>query len=327
VLRSRFLITLILVMTGGAAGPGDPINTETTPATTPSTPPSQTFPAPPPATTFADAKAQSEQVTKPEVESTFIPIKARGLLGSTKEIRLAATIYRPNQSGTFPVVIFNHGSTGMGAIPTTRSFTYEAQAEYFLERGYAVVVPMRKGRGKSEGTYAESEERRCDFSTWSPGIESAMEDVDGVLEYLSTQPYADVSNILLAGISRGGFLAVTYAAKGKYRSDVRGVINFVGGWVGEARSCRDDFNRWSYSQLGQLTKLTMLWLYAEGDAYYSSNAIKGYVQAFADGGGVADFHLFSTVPGNGHHLANYREIWKAAADQYLSSLVMGKSQE
>ena len=313
-------------MAGWAAGPGDPIKTETTPATAPSTPPSQTFTAPPPATTFADSTAQSEQATKPEVESTFIPIKARGLLDSTTEIRLAVTIYRPNQSGKFPVVIFNHGSTGMGAISTTRRFTYEAQAGYFLERGYAVVVPMRKGRGQSEGTYAESEERSCDFSTWSPGIESAMEDIDGVIEYLSPQPYADVPNILLVGISRGGFLAVTYAAKGTYRSDVRGVINFVGGWVGEARSCRDDFNRWSYSELGKVTKLKMLWLYAEGDAYYSPNAIKGYVQAFADGGGVADFHLFSTVPGNGHHLASYPEIWKATADKYLYSLVMGKSQ-
>jgi dienelactone hydrolase len=325
-LRTGFLIALILVMTGWAAGLGDPIKTETTPATAPSTPPSQTFTAPPPATTFADAKAQSEQATKPEVESTFIPIKARGLLGSTQEIRLAVTLYRPNQSGKFPVVIFNHGSTGMGAIPTTVSFTYEVQAGYFLERGYAVVVPMRKGRGQSEGTYAESEERSCDFSTWSPGIESAMEDIDGVIEYLATQPYADGPNILLAGISRGGFLAVIYAAKGKYRRDIRGVINFVGGWVREARSCRDDFNRWSYSELGKLTKLKMLWLYAEGDSFFSPNAIKGYVQAFADGGGVADFHLFSTVPGNGHSLASYPEIWKAAADKYLDSLVMGKSQ-
>jgi dienelactone hydrolase len=143
----------------------------------------------------------------------------------------------------------------MGAIPTRRSYTYAVQAQYLLSRGYAVVVPMRKGRGQSEGTYAESEERSCDFATWAPGIASALEDLDGIIEYLAQQPYADMSRLLLAGQSRGGFLSVAYAAKGTYRNQVKGVINFVGGWVFEG--CPNDFNRWSYGELGKLTTLNM----------------------------------------------------------------------
>jgi dienelactone hydrolase len=235
---------------------------------------------------------------------------------------LEATLYRPNPTDTFPVVIFNHGSTGMGAIPVSRSFTYAVQATYFLRRGYAVIVPMRKGRGQSEGAYAESEERSCDFTTWTPGIASALEDLDGVIEYLSQQPYADVSHLLLAGVSRGGFLSVAYTAKGKYRSNVKGVINFVGGWVGGR--CPNDFNRWSYGEFGQSTTLNMLWLYAEGDSYYSPTAIHGYVQAFRDSGGVADFHLFRQVPENGHRLANYPDLWQATVDKYLDALARGQ---
>ena len=262
--------------------------------------------------------SQAKQTAAPQVECVFIPIKSRGALGSTKVLRLETTIYRPDQSGRFPLVICNHGSTGIGAIPTTKTLKYEIQAKYFLSRGYAVVVPMRKGRGRSEGSYSESEKYSCEFYTWKPGINSAIEDIDGVIEYLSEQPYADVSSIVLTGISRGGFLSVAYAAEGKYRDNVKGVINFSGGWVGEG--CRKDFNRWSYSRFGKLTKLRMLWLYAKGDSYYSSRAIETYFQAFAKKGGVAECHLFDKVPGDGHILAFYPSIWKTATDQYLDSL-------
>jgi hypothetical protein len=35
----------------------------------------------------------------------------------------------------------------------------------------------------------------------------------------------------MAGISRGGILSITYA--GMHPREVSGVINFVGGWMGE----------------------------------------------------------------------------------------------
>ena len=276
-------------------------------------------------TAVTGASAQRSHATPPEGESTFIPITSREDPGTPRTLRLEAILYRPNPTDTFPVVIFNHGSTGMGAIPTRRSYTYAVQAQYLLSRGYAVVVPMRKGRGQSEGTYAESEEPSCDFATWAPGIASAMEDLDGIIEYLAQQPYADVSRLLLAGQSRGGFLSVAYAAKGTYRSQVKGVINFVGGWVFEG--CRpNDFNRWSYGELGKLTTLPMLWLYAEGDPSYSPNAIKSYVQAFTESGGVVDFHLFRQVPENGHRLLNYPDLWQAPVDKYLDALARGQRQ-
>lgn len=258
---------------------------------------------------YPDAAAQ---------ETTFIPIKAKGWFGSVKDIRLEATIYRPTGDGKLPLVVFNHGSTGMGAVPTSRTYRYERQARFFVDRGFAVIVPMRKGRGKSEGSYAESEARTCEFNTWYSGIDSAIEDVNGVIAYASTLPYVDSSRLILSGISRGGFLSVAYAAQGAFRAQVKGVINFVGGWVYEG--CPRDFNRESYSEFGSKTKLPMLWLYAENDAAYSSAAIRGYAEMFAAAGGRADLRLYSGVPGNGHRLAEYPLIWEADAAKYLESL-------
>jgi dienelactone hydrolase len=178
---------------------------------------------------------------------------------------------------------------------------------------------MRKGRGASEGTYSES--YGCDHGSVSSGVASAIEDLDGVFDFLLSQPYVDTYNILLSGISRGGYLSVIYAGKGKHRSDVKGVINFVGGWMGE--KCGTDLNSPGYAQTGKATKLAMLWLYSEGDSYYSPIAIRGYLDAFTKAGGKAKFTLYNNVPGNGHRLANFISIWKEEADQYLDSINFG----
>ena len=256
-------------------------------------------------------------------ETIFIPVKAKGWFGSVKDIRLEATIYRPSGDAKFPLVVFNHGSTGMGAVPTSRTFRHEKQAQFFLDRGFAVIVPMRKGRGQSEGRYSESEARTCDFGNWYPGIESAIEDVNGVINYAATLPYVDSSRIILSGISRGGFLSVAYAVQGAARAQVEGVINFVGGWVGEG--CPRDFNRESYSEFGKKTNLRMLWLYAENDSYYSPTAIRGYAAEFAAAGGEVNFKLYGGISGNGHRLAEHLSVWEADAGKYLESIGFVKS--
>jgi dipeptidyl aminopeptidase/acylaminoacyl peptidase len=113
-------------------------------------------------TALTGAYAQLSPATPPEGESTFIPITSRGAPEAPLTLRLEAILYRPNHTDKFPVVIFNHGSTGMGAIPTKMSFRYAVQAHYFLSRGYAVVVPMRKGRYEWKEKTRRSASIRCD---------------------------------------------------------------------------------------------------------------------------------------------------------------------
>lgn len=256
-------------------------------------------------------------------ETTFVPIKAKGWLGSESTLRLETSIYKPSGEGRFPLVVLNHGSTGMGASPTSRSYRFLDLATFFLDRGFAVIVPMRKGRGKSEGSYAESEARSCDVANWPSGVNSAIEDLDGILDWATKLPYVDSSKIVLSGISRGGYLSVAYPVRGAFRANVVGVINFVGGWV--SSGCPQDFNLESYSAFGAKTKLPMLWLYAENDSYYSVDAIKGYATAFLAAGGNAELKLYSGIPGNGHNLATSESAWGMDADKYLKSLHLGRS--
>jgi hypothetical protein len=92
-------------------------------------------------------------------EPLRIPMTYATPEGGSQTLHLEATLYRPNPTGRFPVLVFNHGSTGMGRIPVTRTSKYPIVARYFAEQGWAVLVPMRRGRGQSEGAYEESYQR------------------------------------------------------------------------------------------------------------------------------------------------------------------------
>lgn len=248
-------------------------------------------------------------------ETLRIPIKYRRLFGGSKELQLEATLYRPNQTGRFPVVVFNHGSTGPGTTPADQTLKSPIAARYFVEKGFAFLAPMRRGRGKSEGYYQEGGEGyRC--GNEASGINSAVEDLDGVFTFLREQAWADTSKILIGGVSRGGILSVVYA--GQRPDMVKGVINFVGGWMYD--KCLPDSNRWFFADAAQKAAVPMIWLYAENDSYYSTYAIKSYRAAFEKAGGQGPFHLFKDIGGNGHGLTSKPLFWRPALDEYLNQL-------
>ena len=66
-------------------------------------------------------------------------------------------IYKPEGEGPFPTLIFNHGSTGYSTDPERfkESVDAPAVAEFFVQRGWAVVMPARRGRAGSDGLYDE----------------------------------------------------------------------------------------------------------------------------------------------------------------------------
>lgn len=180
---------------------------------------------------------------------------------------------------------------------------------------------MRRGRGKSEGVWLESEEKNCEVQSWWPGLNAAFEDITAVINYAKELPFADPSRIILAGVSRGGFLSVAYAAKGSKKAELVGVINFVGGWVAQAEdNCPMDFNYVSFSEFGKQTKIPTLWLYGENDTFYSLSSIQSYPKVFRDNGGKVRFELIRGVPHNGHWLSDYPKLWSGIVDEYLASI-------
>lgn len=270
-------------------------------------------------TTVADlvkTPAPPGQVAGGGAETVRIPLTESGFFGRKRTLTLEGTLYRPAAEGLRPVLIFNHGSTGPGAIPPTLTLRYSRQAAFFVERGFAVLVPMRRGRGASEGSYAEG--YGCEGHVLSAGLARAVEDLDAVVAWVREQPWADTQKMIMGGISRGGILSVVYAAERP--GVIRGVINFVGGWTGDGCDRYGNFNEQTFYQAGRRARIPTLWLYAENDRYYTPTSIRTYHKAFVQAGGDVAFHLFPAFGGDGHGLANQVDLWRGPVEEFLGRL-------
>lgn len=268
----------------------------------------------------APGGAGARAAVESPVTTVRIPMTEKRLLGGARELRLEATLYRADGAGAAPLVIFNHGSTGAGRGSPAETLTYQETARFFVERGWAVLIPMRRGRGASEGEYLERYE--CDRSVLSAGVDRAIEDLDAVMAFVARQAWVDPSRLLLAGMSRGGFLSIVYASQRK--TNARGVINFAGGWTADACDQRIHFHAQTLAWAGRTSLLPELWLYSENDRNYGPGAVRSFHQAFTGAGGKADLRLFPPIGHDGHILLPRSvSVWRDAVDGFLRQIGLG----
>lgn len=246
-------------------------------------------------------------------EEIRIPVQSQVGPTKGKTFGLQTTIYRQAGSGKHPVVIFNHGSTGPGIVPPKQVFRGGNEESFFHSLGYVVVMPMRKGRGLSDGPNLEE-----DFSlSSSTQLDSAIEDLHAIVEHVRRQNDANPGKIIVAGVSRGGLLSVDYAAR--YPTNVAGVINFSGGWFGEGMPAAD-FNFEMSGKSGHEAKVPMLWLYADHDSFYSLKFVEGMFSKFREAGGRGELVEMRDIPGEGHLLCLWVDHWGDKVKEYLKGL-------
>lgn len=267
--------------------------------------------------------AQSHATAQYRGETVWITMQDKGLFAS-KEIRLEATLYKPKGYGPFPVVIFNHGSTGPNVIPASSTENPWGYGSYLTKKGIALLIPMRRGRGKSGGSYQEPYD--CSLHQSRYGIRYAAESLDAVYEHLKNQPWADTSKVVLSGTSRGGILSVVYAAERP--GTAIAVVNFVGGWMTDRCDSQAgvDINAVLFKEAGAKSKVPNLFLYAANDSFYAVPSIERYLQAFKEGGGDVEFKLFNLGENvDGHSLFyNHYTRWIPDHDALLSKLGIWK---
>jgi dienelactone hydrolase len=237
-----------------------------------------------------------------------------------RPIMLEATLYRPSGSGPAPLAIFTHGSdVGRNQL---RSWSFSTEAHWLRDKGFAVLVLMRRGRGRSEGINGEENFGRDHDGSLidvSAGIAEAVADLDSAIAYGGKLPNVRPGPVLLAGQSRGGFLAMHYA--GLKPGGVMAVVNFSGGWYPYGPVTTPYYANAGH---GAANKVRQLWLYADNDRLYGEALIREYYQAFTAAGGNARFELLHGVPDNGHLLRLYPGKWRPIADQFLATLDLNR---
>ena len=191
-------------------------------------------------------------------EKFFIP-------SSVDDARLEIVAAKPQHQGPYPTIIFNHGSTGRGHNKSlyARTWAPAIVGNYFVERGWMILFPQRRGRGKSGGTYGEGlapdgSGYSCDVEIALAGFERAVEDLDAVVRHLRARSDVDQSRLAIGGASRGGILSIAYA--GMRPNIFQGAINFNGGWLGRSCASHEIVNPGIFER-GASAGISTLWLH------------------------------------------------------------------
>jgi len=240
-------------------------------------------------------------------------------------VTLEVVLFKPLGDGRFPTLVFHHGSTGNGSDRALfgQTFTSKAVTRYFVERGWTVAFPQRRGRGQSDGLYDEGfkpdrSAYSCEQSLALAGADHALDDLDAITDWIRSRADVDTTRMLVGGTSRGGILAVAHLAR---RPDAYlGAVNFVGGWLAEGCGDYRVVNRTLFVA-GATVAVPSLWLYGVNDSFYGLPYSRSNFDAYTAAGGLGAFHTFTRGAGlNGHFLVNDRELWAAAMDGFMDAL-------
>ena len=115
-------------------------------------------------------------------------------------------------------------------------------------------------------------------------------------------------------------MAVAYA--GQHPEQVAGVINFVGGWLGDGCWTASAVNGALFERGGGYGRPT-IWLYGQNDPFYSMARSRDNFAVFEKAGGKGEFLAFEAPVGQGHGLIGRPQLWSAPIDAYLNSLAAG----
>ncbi len=258
-------------------------------------------------------------------EDIMIPIESNGLFGSTK-YRLATYIHKPDDFDStrrYPVVIISHGTSVDPYTRTHTRFAYTNASEYFLKKGFVVVVPMRRGYAGSDGAWITDGIGSCSNPDYSSAAREASKDMAAVISYIKSLPYADAQSILLVGTSTGGFISL--AAASLNIEGVIGAINFAGGHGGSSRSehsghaCNEQRLIETMGSFGK-ARVPTLWVYSENDNFFRPELAKEMFEDFLRNGGRGKLVI---APPFGHSLLGREDgiaIWASYADEFLDEL-------
>jgi len=160
------------------------------------------------------------------------------------KLKLKALFWKPNGTGPYPVVLFNHGSGGTDAdhtagLPMTEAA--EKLAPLFLKHGYAFLYLFRRGQGLSadQGPFMQNILRREEANNGTNARQHLqfmlattdhLADVLAALAFLKTAPAIDSKRIAIVGHSFGGQLTLLAAER---ENSVRAAVTFAaaaGSW-------------------------------------------------------------------------------------------------
>jgi dienelactone hydrolase len=265
----------------------------------------------------------------PVAEVLEVPLEIDG-----RRTPVAMHVFRPPTPGPHPAVVFAHGRGPDGRPASLREPVPPQHAQFWLDRGFAVVAPMRPGYGRrgnpedgmeTVSSCCASEER------WNPGVSArqAGDVMTQALQWARSQPWVDERKLLLAGHSLGGMASLDAASRGL--RGVMGVVNFAGG-VGRAVSPQ----RWAPDllaerchALGRKVRVPTLWISTSNDRISDIATSRRLFGEFTRGTPASRNASLCEVAavgdeqadGHGTLLTAGQSLWEGAVTSFVTGLV------
>ena len=183
-------------------------------------------------------------------------------------LRIEAYVYRPSGSGPFPVVIYSHGSR-RGHEREERPMAFVGQM--LASEGYLVLVPERRGYGKSDGPTFDEQVGTDVGPKMVARLAAEADDVVAAMTYAATIDGADMHPRGLIGFSQGGSVSIRVAS---LRPDVSALVDQAGGSLTWPRS--PDLRR-ALTEWAKGIKIPILCMDALNDA--TTDAVKAVCDA------------------------------------------------
>jgi dienelactone hydrolase len=246
----------------------------------------------------------------------------------TPDRYLRATVFRPDEIGDtgsagirHPVVVINHGTSDATRLSVSMPVYYWL-SKWFVERGYVVVLPQRRGHGATGGALAESVGSCADPDHFNSG-QIAADDIEAVVDFMSRQPFVAPKATVVAGVSTGGWASLALASRNP--ANVAAVINFSGGRGGHAGGrrnavCGEQRLIDAARDYGHTARVPTTWIYAENDSYFGPELATAMASAWKSGGAPVDIHILPAYGDEGHEIVNDQAgstFWGAVLDRFL----------
>lgn len=240
----------------------------------------------------------------------------------TGGVLMESTVFRPPGESKAPLVVINHGSPDTSAArPTMKRPQFTALSSYFVQRGYVVVLPLRRGYGATGGRWAE-DYGRCETPDFvGAGLQTAS-DIQAAIDYMRRQPFVASERTVVVGQSAGGW--GTLALSSLNPPGVPAMIDFAGGRAGHQTVpggvCGPGFLVKAAAKYGSTARVPLLWITTENDSFFAPALVKRMVEAYAGAGGQVTHKALGPFAKDGHNLAGSdsgASIWTPLVSEFL----------
>jgi dienelactone hydrolase len=238
-------------------------------------------------------------------------------------IPLRATVFRPHDAvpQRRKLVVINHG-TDEATREAVSLPVYYWLSRWFIERGFVVIIPQRRGHGATGGDLVESV-GTCETADHYTSGQIAADDIASTIDFMTRQDFVASRDVVVVGISTGAWASLALASRNL--QSVGSIVNFAGGRGGHAYGrvneiCNFDGLRAASYLYGKTARHPSIWLYAENDSYFGPEIVLALASEWKRADGNVEAHIFPALGKDGHTIVDDRgnwNVWGTVLEEFL----------